>query len=743
LLALAVPLLLDALEPVYGILWRRFHLSFLAFSGIRFLLAGSLLLAPTIMMGATLPLLADFFAASAGRRVAPEWLYTINLIGATVGVAAGGFLLLPLVGVRATIATGAALNIIAGLLVLARLPKTWGPRRSFSEPVEGPSTSENRPASIFLAAAFISGFASLAAQVAWTRILALLVGSTTWALSTVLLAFLLSMAGGSAWASRRAGRGADARTSLAMVAALGAPALLAAMAAVNQWPSWYWTIFNALRPGGIAGAIAINAVAVLGILSIPLLLAGTIFPLALAAVTPRDPQATGRAVGTLCAVNTVGAILGATLGGVVLVPRLGSRGTLSGLCLATALFALACALPVRRVRLTAAVLASLLIVLAGLALLPAWDLKTLNAAIYEPQPGVDPRNKNRKDVVVYHREGPTATVMVLDREGETRYMRINGRVNASSGPRDIATNVLLAQIPLLVVPRGDDVLVVGLGSGVTAGAALQSPARRVTVVELEPAVVEASHLFDEVNDKPLDDLRLRLYEDDARHVLLASDALYDVIISEPSHPWVSGVSNLFTRKFFSLGASRLHDEGVFAQWLQTYQIAGGTFRSILATFQSVFPEVLVFRSYGTDLILVGSRRPLSLDMSTMEQRLLDPLVRREMNRIGIRRPEDLMAHFLTGPQDVRRFASGAPINTDDNMLVEFRAPVDLLHVGSDETQTILSGLPFTPVEEVLSDPDRLLHRRDSLHALVRALTERNRSAERYEKILMGRSDTVP
>lgn len=162
----------------------------------------------------------------------------------------------------------------------------------------------------------------------------------------------------------------------------------------------------------------------------------------------------------------------------------------------------------------------------------------------------------------------------------------------------------------------------------TAGAAPQSPARHVAVVELEPAVVEASLLSDDINGKPLQLERLRLHADGARHLLLASDDLYDVIISEPSHPWVSGISDLLTRDFFSLAASRLRADGLFAQWLQTYQIAGETFRTILGTFQSVFPEALVFRSQGTDLILVGSRRPGRLDVTLVEQRFGDSRTRR-------------------------------------------------------------------------------------------------------------------
>ena len=295
--------------------------------------------------------------------------------------------------------------------------------------------------------------------------------------------------------------------------------------------------------------------------------------------------------------------------------------------------------------------------------------------------------------------------------------------------------MLLAQIPILLAPRHEEILVVGLGSGVTAGAALQSAARRVTVVELEPAVIEASRFFDAQSHAPLDDPRLDLIEDDARHILVASEAAYDVIVSEPSHPWVSGVANLFTRDFFSLAARRLRSDGLFVQWLQTYQISHETFRSILATFQSVFPEVFIFRSLGSDVILVGSQSPLQLDLSEMEKRWRQPSVRNEMGRIGFSRPEALLAHFQTGPADVRRMAAGAPFNTDDNMRVEFHVPFYILHPDQGESDAILKGMVPTPVETVLRDPDRLLRRRDSLHALVANLDARHWPSERYRALL--------
>src|SRR5262249_28607711 len=178
---------------------------------------------------------------------------------------------------------------------------------------------------------------------------------------------------------------------------------------------------------------------------------------------------------------------------------------------------------------------------------------------------------------------------------------------------DMPNQVLLGHLPLLFHPRPRDVLVVGLGSGVTAGSALDYAVERVTVVELESAVVRASRFFEPLNQRPLADPRTRLLINDARSVLALSREQFDVIISEPSNPWLGGVASLFTAEFFGLGRARLRPGGIFAQWLQLYQLTPKMVRSVLATFQAVFPYTVVFRTSIGDTVLVGSQTPLRID----------------------------------------------------------------------------------------------------------------------------------
>jgi len=274
-----------------------------------------------------------------------------------------------------------------------------------------------------------------------------------------------------------------------------------------------------------------------------------------------------------------------------------------------------------------------------------------------------------------YEEGPTSTVSVR-KDGETTSLAINGRTNASDSVFDMPTQVMLAQVPMLVAPKLDKGLIIGFATGVSVGAMLQSPIGSVTCVELEPATVNGSHFFDHVNNLPLNDPRTQLILDDARSYLRVTPTRYDVIVSEPSHPWVPGVANLFTQEFFEMGSDRLSDQGVFVQWLQIYQLSTDSLKSVLATYHKVFPHVLVFRvggaGKGKDLILVGSKRPLNLDL--VAQRVADERIAKEIARVNLKSEADVRSWFLCDESKLGPAVAGATINTDDNMHIETTVP---------------------------------------------------------------------
>jgi spermidine synthase len=276
--------------------------------------------------------------------------------------------------------------------------------------------------------------------------------------------------------------------------------------------------------------------------------------------------------------------------------------------------------------------------------------------------------------LLMYEEGTTSTVSVRKDWGSIS-MAINGRTNASD-VGDMPTQIMLGQLPVLLAPNLNNGLVVGFATGVTAGAMLQSPIESLECVELEPATVKGSRYFEHVNNHPLNDPRLRLIIDDARTYLRVTPNRYDMIVSEPSHPWVPGVANLFTKEFFELGRDRLSETGVFVQWLQIYQLSTDSLRSALATYSQVFPHVLVFRvggaSNGKDLLLVGSNRPLTMDR--LAERLRDSRISAELARVEMAGEANVRAWYVCDESSLGPAVAGAIINTDDNMHIETTVP---------------------------------------------------------------------
>jgi spermidine synthase len=390
-------------------------------------------------------------------------------------------------------------------------------------------------------------------------------------------------------------------------------------------------------------------------------------------------------------VNTIGAIAGAFITGFVLIPKTSIRFTLllaATCCLWVAHVAYRPGVSTRDPALKrglaiglAPVLTIVLFILAppmNLADLSLGAYDSLVRVLAQTREGV--RNDNNQgensDVhqLLMYDEGPTATVSVR-RDQNIVSMAINGRTNASDGIYDMPTQTMLGRIPLLIAPKIETGLVIGFATGVTVGAMLKSPIQSVTCVELEPATIAGSQFFNHVNYRPLDDPRLNLIIDDARSFLRVTPNRYDLIVSEPSHPWVPGVANLFTQEFFELGRARLNDDGIFVQWVQIYQLSTESLRSVLATYHKVFPHVFVFRvggvNQGKDLILVGSNRPLTLDHL---DRWTDPRMAIDFPLVNLKTEADVEYWFVCDETKLGPAVAGAKINTDDNMHIEMTVP---------------------------------------------------------------------
>ncbi len=325
--------------------------------------------------------------------------------------------------------------------------------------------------------------------------------------------------------------------------------------------------------------------------------------------------------------------------------------------------------------------------------------------------------------LVYYRDGLVTTVSV-EQWDEHLALKNNGKVDASNG-QDMPTQILVAGYPLMLHPQGGRdarVAVVGWGSGVTVGSSLRFPVREVLAAELEPAVLEASWWFRSVNGlhyagRPgastwkapfVAEPRLRPVADDGRNFLASSPERFDVIVSEPSNPWIAGVASLFTEEHFAVSRERLAENGIYCQWVQLYELSPRLVKIVLRTFAEAFPHVRVFAAdrYSSDTVLVGSQRPIPLDLERLEQVWADPKVAEELRRAGLRRPTDLLARQLFGSrEEVLRYAQVEWRHRPWCVLLEDGGLVECHATREQATEALTLLRPSWPAARLVHDPD--------------------------------------
>jgi spermidine synthase len=313
--------------------------------------------------------------------------------------------------------------------------------------------------------------------------------------------------------------------------------------------------------------------------------------------------------------------------------------------------------------------------------------------------------REENNVVRYAAEGLTASVFVADQPAyHNRYLAVNGKIEASTNA-DLETQLMCAHIPLLLHDAPRDVMVIGLASGITVGAVATHPVESIRVVEVEKAMVPAAELFADYNHDVLQDPRLELSINDARNELEFSPRMYDVIISEPSNPWMTVASNLFTEDFFRMARTRVKPGGIFSQWIQNYYLPAEDLRSIVAAFHDSFRYVLLFETYGgVDLLMMGSDEPLVLDLDELGERMGELQVRMDLGRVGIRAPLHVVSLYRLGTEEIARLIEGAPRNTDDNARVEFSAPKTLGVSTVDENNRLIHGAMGDPLAVIRPVP---------------------------------------
>jgi spermidine synthase len=679
--------LLSGVHSAYVALAARLPYDSLGLVSFHFAACFLALVTPTALMGGTLPVaLKGLVRRLEGVEREVGRLYGANTFGAALGVVLAGFFLLPVLGLRATVQLAALINLAIGLLVMrldARMTAA-SPTAMHRGETEKADTSPLAPALLVtLVSSFaLSGFSGLALEVVWTRALALYVGSSVYTFSAVLLAVLIGIAFGSvvvAWMAPRR----DITLNWLAGALFGAGASTLALAlfynplalVFGHLVMRYSTTYPLL--------LALEVLAIAACLLPPTLFSGATFPI-LSRIYVRRQEALSLAIGYLYAMNTVGCILGAFLSGFLLIPHIGLRATVM---LCASLYVIAAAAVLLNGRGLARVVGGLSLpaLATALLLLPPWRATLMSAGVfhwsfYDSKDAKAVLKHIEKGVkVIFYRDGAVATVAVVRIEGG-RTLAVNAKADASDNVGDMDTQLLLGHLPLLLAPRTDSVLVVGLGSGTTCGAAALYPVRRIDCVEIEPAVVEAARYFRHVNRNVLQDPRFHLVLADARNYLAAGRKAYDVIISEPSNPWVAGVASLFTVEHFQAMRDHLSDDGIICQWLQLYEMSPKDVASVIATFTEVFPEATMWwvsRNHG-DVALVAKKRPWRVALSRLRQRAQqNPEIAADLARAQFNSPVDLLSYLVLGPADLRRLRVAGQLNTDDWPYLEFSAPRSL------------------------------------------------------------------
>jgi spermidine synthase len=749
-LALIAPLLFQAAVPVIRMVWQMTGGNGAAMVIARILLACVALLPPATLMGATLPVLTRACVTrfeTVGARIG--LLYGVNTLGAAAGAFLSGFVLIPLLGLSLPTWLAATLNGLLAVcaLVLDRYsipqPNPLLGKETEPDAASGVPPSKNTGAALapsrlpseesvgglvkFVLAGFaVSGAIALAYEVVWTRALLLVIGSNVYAFAAMLTTFLIGLFLGAAVTARFADRFRRPILVLAWLEAAVGVAAWAGCEMFNQLPWLSISLANSATLPQNAGAAILARLGLASLVMLPIaLFLGALFPPVVRACATAL-ESMGRTVGDLYAANTLGAIAGALTASFVLVPILGTQGSLRAMIAANLLLAAffmtvqAAQSSHSALRRFAPAFALTAVAIALPLCLTQWDMLTMisaqqarRATAFSRYLGNSAPFQSQSDYalkmsleakVLYHGDGLSSDVAVLQStQSGVKGLFTNGQEDATDGP-DMPTQILLAALPMLLHPQPDQVAVVGWGSGVTGGVAEEFNLKHIDALEIEPDVMVASHYFDEHNHNSLDDSRLSVITQDGRNVLMATNKTYDVIISEPSNVWGAGVCNLFTRDYFKICRARMRPGGLFTQWFAYGSIPTPEVRGVYAALHQVFPYAIVFKVDSVDAIVVASAQPVMVNASGVAQKMsvAGEALQDDLQTAGILDVRDLVHRIAFGGREMPEFCGDERPNTDDNARLEFAvaAPYEL-HPYSEDGQVAFDAVkPADPLEYV-------------------------------------------
>jgi len=670
--ALCFPFALHWVEGIYIFLNQLYPESSFFSNSFRLLFSALLLLPPAACMGGTLPVVCRLFVGP--RFSAPVGrLYAINTIGAVAGCLGSAYFLVPALGLAATGYIAMATNLLIGAayLFLAKGPQKVLESTAVNPLVSSPSNSAE--CRWLLLCVTILGALGLGYEILWTRVFLLFLGNTTFAFAIILGIYLAGLSLGGALYARWLSRRPNQHRLFQQMMALSGLFILATAPFYDQL-AYLFQRAHELANGSWGMLTLLNIAIVAFATLIPTTLSGALLPAAVGLYTT-DLEQAGESVGRVILFNTFGAVVGSLMAGFLLIPWFGLLGSFRLLAVLNLLLAFVFLLRfVRRLqpvgRLVPTVALGLILLLVPIN----WNQLLMNSAVYYYAPmiakvgGLDVFFADTTLVDI--EEGVEATVTVKDYQGRVRFFSVNGKTDGSTG-RDMSTQVLLGQLPMLLKNSAKKALVIGLGTGVTLNEVISHPAVETDCIEISPEVVRVAPLFATVNGQVWKDPRANLVIQDARQWLLTRKKDYDVIISEPSNPWQTGNANLFTADFYQIAARRLTFDGIFCQWLPLYDLSTEQLRIAIHTFLQTFPETTSFIN-GTDLILLGSKVPQAFDLQNLTAAMGNPRITGRLARFDFSSAGSLLASsYFSGTVFLETFSAGAALNSDDHPWLEY------------------------------------------------------------------------
>ncbi|MEM6455512.1 MAG: fused MFS/spermidine synthase [Acidobacteriota bacterium] len=684
LLAAISPLLIVLVQRFYIALGGATELGIFGGTASRLVLAVVILGVPTTLMGGTLPAAARAVSRSADRgRRSTAWLYGMNTLGGVSGAMLTNFVFLEAIGIRKTILCAAALNLLVAIIARAEARK---PEYDLDDaPGEAAEAAPDATADaapdearsgrtylgFTLAAAAIVGFAFLVMELVWYRMLAPVLGGSSYTFGLILAVALLGIGlGGLLY-----GRGAETRRPTYL--ALSITCMLEAFFLIVPFALGDRLAMLAIltRPVAAAGfdALVVSWLVITGIVVLPAsMISGYQFPL-LIALLGGGRKGVGRDVGIAYAWNTWGAIIGSLAGGFLLLPLFSAPTLwrlLTVMLVITGAIALVLDRSARRKAWLPAALGLVAIALTTAAGPTAfWRHQGIGAGRidfdYGNQQTIDRTRRDLRDRLIWESEGVEISVAVTATAGGDNYFTANGKVDGSARG-DAATQIMSGLLGAIVHPEPKEALVIGLGTGSTAGwLGLVPVIDRVDVVELEPSIIAMADKFHGVNGDVLNNPKVHNYAGDGREFVLASKKQYHVIFSEPSNPYRAGIASLFSKDFYGAIADRLTDDGIFLQWVQCYEVDAEVIRTVYATLRSVFPYVETWTTHTEDLMLMASMNPITYDLDQLRARTAQEPYRRALRHTW--QVEDIEGLF-TGYIGNQKLADTVAATLDEDSL---------------------------------------------------------------------------